>query len=298
MAGLLEFTGKRVVITGAASGIGAATAQLLAERGAEVIAVDLAPVEQGAVGVAHRCDLGSRESIDSVAAVLPDRVDALMNCAGIPNGGRYSPEQVVRVNWLGLRHLTESVLPRIPRGGSVVHIASTAGRDWPLRAAHHAELMAAATFEAGLAWLDQHPGAYGDGYAFSKEAVQYYTLWRSVRLLPTGVRMNSVCPGVTDTSIVADFRRGLGDALIDHAQAIAGRMARPAEIAPAMLFLADPAVSSYVNGVNLNIDGGTGAAWATGQADPASIWGGSPPLAAEPSPPMRQHQVDDGRAST
>jgi NAD(P)-dependent dehydrogenase (short-subunit alcohol dehydrogenase family) len=274
MGHLLDFSGRTVVITGAASGIGAATASLLAAQGAELHVLDLATAA-GDIAF-HPCDLGRQASIDIAVDRLPGTIHALMNCAGIPNGGRFSPEEVMRVNWLGLRHLTERLLPRMAPDGAVVHIASTAGRDWARRVDHHRALMAADSFEAGLAWVTAHPEVCGDGYAFSKEAVQYYTLWRSVQLLPTGVRMNSVCPGVTDTSLVADFRRGLGDEIIDHASAVAGRMADPAEMAPAMAFLADPAASSYVNGVNLNIDRGTGAARATGQSDPDLIWGRRP----------------------
>ena len=271
MGQLLDFANRTVVITGAASGIGAATAALLLANGAEVIALDLAPVTSGIVF--HPCDLGNPDNINAVVEKLPATIHALMNCAGVPNGGRFSPEDVMRINWLGLRHLTELLLPRMSDESAVVHIASTAGREWAQRLEQHRALMEAATFDAGLAWIRSHGDVVGDGYAFSKEAVQYYTLWRSVQLLPRGVRMNSVCPGVTDTSIVADFRKGLGDAVIDHATAVAGRMAEPKEMAPALLFLADPASSSYVNGVNLNIDRGTGAARATGQSDPHLIWG-------------------------
>ncbi len=196
-----------------------------------------------------------------------------MNCAGVPNGGRFDAEQVMRINWFGLRHLTESMLPRLPRGSSVVHVASTAGRAWPDRFELHHELMAAADFDDGLAWFAANERSCGDGYVVSKEAVQYYTLWRSVQLLPLGIRMNSVCPGITDTGLIADFRRGMGDELIDHAAAVAGRFAHPGEMAPAMLFLADEASASYVNGVNLNIDRGTAAARLTNQSDPATIWG-------------------------
>lgn len=271
MAELLDFGGKRVIITGAASGIGAATMALLVERGADVHAVDLVPIEHDVTS--HVCDLGQEQSIDDLVGRLPDQVDVLMNCAGVPNGGRFTPDEVMKVNWLGLRHLTESLVPRLPAGGSIVHIASTAGRDWSARLDEHRGLMAAETFARGEAWLNAHSDVVGDGYSFSKEAVQYYTLWRSVQLLSRGLRMNSICPGVTDTSIVADFRRGLGDDLIDHAQAVAGRMAQPSEMAPAMLFLADAASSSYLNGVNLNVDRGTGAARATDQSDPTHIWG-------------------------
>ena len=279
--GLLDFTDRTVVITGTASGMGAEAQRLFARAGAKVHAIDVVeaggpsgdgPAADGAV-VHHRGDLADRASIDRTVSGLPAAVEVLVNCAGIPNGGRFSGEQVMRVNWLGLRHLTESLLDRMGDGGAVVHVASTAGRNWAENRHHHAELMAATTFEDGLAWLAANPDLYGDGYVFSKEAVQYYTLWRSVQLLPRGIRMNSICPGITATSIIDDFRRGMGDEIIDHATAVAGRIATPAEMAPAMLFLADHASSSYINGVNLNIDRGTAAARATDQSDPELIWG-------------------------
>jgi NAD(P)-dependent dehydrogenase (short-subunit alcohol dehydrogenase family) len=290
---MLDFSGRNVVLTGASAGMGAAARRLFLRAGATVHAVDIAepapPTPSDAADGngdrpppvhLHRCDLGRRESIDGLVAELPDRVDALVNCAGIPNGGRFSGEEVMRVNWLGLRHLTESLLDRLEGGGAVVNVASTAGRDWAARRLHHEALMAAATFEEGLAWVEANPDVYGDGYAFSKEAVQFYTLWRSVQLLPRNIRMNSICPGITDTSIFDDFRRGVGDDVLDHARAVAGRIASPEEMAPAMLFLADEASSSYVNGVNLNIDRGTGAARITDQSDPERIWGSAGPIGA------------------
>lgn len=294
---LLNFAGRTVAITGTSSGMGAEALRRFVEAGAVVHALDINPadldpdhdnrgnpddrgnpVDGGARSGSsrhHEVDIGDRASIDETVAELPDRVDVLVNCAGVPNGGRFSGEQVMRVNWLGLRHLTESLLPRMENGGSVVHVASTAGRDWSSRVAEHGELMAASTFDEGLAWLSAHPEIYGDGYVLSKEAVQYYTLWRSVQLLPRGIRMNSVCPGITDTSIITDFRKGMGDDVIDHAQAVVGRIAKPSEMAPAMLFLADNASSSYINGVNLNVDSGSGAARASDQSDPDLIWGAS-----------------------
>ncbi|MEM7324340.1 MAG: coniferyl-alcohol dehydrogenase [Actinomycetota bacterium] len=284
---LLDFAGRTVVITGTSSGMGAEALRRFLAAGANVHALDIVelaaqsavdPTDDGTTATAgsctfHRCDIGDRTAIDSVMTELPNRVDNLINCAGVPNGGRFDGEQVMRVNWLGLRYLTEALLPRMTDGGSVVHIASTAGRAWAKRVAEHRELMAASTFDEGLAWMAANPDAYGDGYVFSKEAVQYYTMWRAVQLLPEGIRMNSICPGITDTSIIGDFRRGMGEDLIDHAAAVAGRFAHPAEMVPAMLFLADGNASSYINGVNLNIDRGTGAARESGQSDPALIWG-------------------------
>ncbi len=281
---LLDFSGRTVVITGTASGIGAATLDLLVGHGADAHALDVAypgsgptraPTQvdgDGTVTIYH-CDVGSQQSINAAVAALPSSIDVVMNCAGVPNGPRFDVDQVMTINWFGLRHLTEQLLDRMGTGSSVVNVASTAGRAWPDRVETHQTLMEAESFDAGLAWLDDHRDECGDGYVVSKEAVQYYTLWRAVQLLPRGIRMNSICPGITDTGLVDDFRKGMGDDLIDHAAAVAGRFAQPSEMAPAMLFLADEASSSYLNGVNLNIDRGTAAARVTEQSDPAKIWG-------------------------
>ncbi len=277
-AALLNFADKTVVITGTSSGMGAEALRRFAESGADVHAIDITEAaangETGATAPTHhRCDLGDRDAIDRTAADVPDRIDVLINCAGVPNGGRFTGREVMAINWLGLRHLTETLLPRMDDGGAVVHIASTAGREWATRVGIHGELMAASTFDEGLEWLDANADLFGDGYVLSKEAVQYYTLWRSVQLLPRGIRMNSICPGITDTQIITDFRKGMGDQVIDNAEAVAGRIAEPREMVPALMFLADNECSSYINGVNLNIDRGTGAARASDQFDPELIWG-------------------------
>lgn len=269
---LLDFSGRTVVVTGTSSGIGATVLEHLLAAGAEVHALDVA-ANPDTTSHSHYCDLGHRASIDVVVDRLPATVDVVMNCAGVPNGGRFTGAEVMRINWLGLRHLTESLIPRMPPGSAVVNIASTAGRAWADRRDIMDQLMAAGTFDQGERWLADNLEICGDGYVLSKEAVQYYTLWRSVQLLPAGIRMNSVCPGVTDTPLVADFRVGMGADIVDHATAVAGRMARPEEMAPAMLFLADETSASYINGVNLNIDRGTAAARATDQSDPVFIWG-------------------------
>lgn len=260
----MDLSDNTVVVTGAASGIGAAVVQSLIGADASVHTLDVAPVT-AAVEQIIDCDMGDRASIDGALGQLPERVDMLMNCAGVPNGGRFTPTEVMAINWLGLRHLTESLLPRIPAGGSVTHVASTAGRGWSDNVDAHIALMLASSFEAGADWVASNPDVVGDGYSFSKQAVQYYTMWRALQIRPEfDVRMNSLCPGVTNTQLSVDFRRGVGDEVIDRAVQLAGRAAEPAEMAPAMLFLADQRTASYVNGVNLNVDRGTGAAHALG----------------------------------
>jgi len=267
MTSPFDYTGRIVLITGAATGMGAETAALLVDAGAEVHALDIAEVTSPVAG-SQRVDLGDPKSIDSVLDALPERIDAVMNCAGIPGGTRFDARTVMRVNFLGLRHLTEAIFDRIPSGGSVTSIASLAGGGWTNHVAELTELLATGDFRAAEAWLDGRDDLIGDGYGFSKECVQYWTMWRSVTAIKSGVRINSICPGVTDTAIMADFRQAMGDNAIEMtAEAGIGRLATADEMAPAMAFLGSEGAASYVNGVNLDIDGGFMAAMTTGQVD-------------------------------
>ncbi|MFN3219585.1 MAG: coniferyl-alcohol dehydrogenase [Acidimicrobiales bacterium] len=272
MTDLLDFSAQTVVITGAATGMGYETTQLLLDAGAEVHTIDVADVSQPVAG-SHRCDLADPAAIDASVAELPASIDVLINCAGIPNGAHWSPLDIMRVNFLGLRHLTESLVDRIAAGGAVTNVASIAGNGWQAHAAELAELMAT-DYAGGEAWCAAQEAIMGDGYFLSKEAVRYYTLWRSVQVVKAGVRMNSISPGVTDTKIMADFRAGIGDAAIDMTAGEGiGRLAQPAEMAPAILFLSHRGAASYVNGANLVIDGGFSAAMDTGQVDFGKYFG-------------------------
>ena len=99
-------------------------------------------------------------------------------------------------------------------------------------------------------------------------------MWRSAQTIRSGVRMNAICPGVTDTKLLVDFRRGIGDDMLDMTVDVGlGRAAQAEEMAPAMLFLSHPTAASYINGVNLIIDGGFTAAMSTGQVDMAKYFG-------------------------
>jgi NAD(P)-dependent dehydrogenase (short-subunit alcohol dehydrogenase family) len=84
-------------------------------------------------------------------AQLPTRIDSLCNIAGVP--GTANPQLLARVNYLGLRHLSSALLPRINAGGSIVNIASILGAEWPLRLEQHKALARIEGFAAGQAWL-------------------------------------------------------------------------------------------------------------------------------------------------
>lgn len=107
---------RRVLVTGAASGIGAEVARRFVDAGDEVVSLDLKDTSVGVARHVH-CDLSDVASID---AALDGEFDALCNVAGVP--GTAPAELVLRVNLLGLRHLTESVVERIRPGGAIVNV--------------------------------------------------------------------------------------------------------------------------------------------------------------------------------
>ena len=122
-----SYEGKRVIVTGAASGMGAATVAMLGDLGAEVHALDVRPIE-GPVARAYECDCGDPDAIDLTIGLIGGPVHALFNVAGVPQ--TQAPLKVLGVNFLGLRHVTETVLPLIPDGGAIAHVASLAGSGW------------------------------------------------------------------------------------------------------------------------------------------------------------------------
>ena len=115
---------KTLIVTGVASGIGAEVARLARFQGATVIGIDRHEPQLTLDGFFH-ADLSDPTSIDALVARLPQQVDALCNIAGVP--GTAPMQTVAEVNYLGLRHLTQALLPRMPAGGSIVHVASVLG---------------------------------------------------------------------------------------------------------------------------------------------------------------------------
>ena len=266
MQSLLSFEGKRIVITGAYSGIGAALVELLRESGADqIVVLDLKEPEAG-VDQFIETDMGNPVSIDAAIAEISANdqpVDVLFNNAGV--AATLPADVVMRVNILGLKRLTERLLPQMKSGGAIVNTASVAGNRWPEHLAQINGLLAIDSWDEGVAWVADNADVVADGYFFSKECVQVYTMRTAKTATAHGLRINSVCPSPVDTPLLAAFRETMTDQAIDWAiDAGAGRVATAADQAQALLFLASD-LASYVNGVNLLVDGGYTAAVQMGQ---------------------------------
>jgi meso-butanediol dehydrogenase / (S,S)-butanediol dehydrogenase / diacetyl reductase len=248
-----DFAGKVALVTGAASGVGRATAEQLAGRGAavacldrrgddvEALARDIAAAGGEALGI--ECELRDPASIEAALARALEwrpRLDALAHVAGLGLRRRVEDvsledwERVVEVNLRAPFLLTRAAIdPLILSGGAVVAVSSLAGLSgWP----------------------------YSTVYSASKGGL--VTMMRSLALElgPRGVRVNVVCPGGIDTPLLDDLD-DISDAdptIAKRGRGLDGTLATPAEVAAAICFLASPA-ASHINGTTLTVDGGATA---------------------------------------
>ena len=205
-------------------------------------------------------------SIDAALATISasDRpVDVLFNNAGV--AATLPSDVVMRVNILGLKRLTNSLMPEMQAGGAIVNTASVAGNGWPQHLAQIGALLSIDSWDEGAAWIADNAELVADGYFFSKECVQVYTMQAAKAATARGLRINSVCPSPVDTPLLPAFRETMTDQIIDWAiDAGAGRVATAEDQARALLFLGSD-LAGYVNGVNLLVDGGYTAALQMGQ---------------------------------
>lgn len=264
MDDVLGFEGKRVVVTGAASGMGAATTEALLEVGAEVIALDLKPTE-AAVAASLQVDLRDRASIDEAVAKVGGPVHSLFSVAGLP-GAPFSDLDTVTVNFIGARHLIESLLPEMGRGSSIVCVASNAGLGWQQDIEALLPLVSTPDFDSAVAYCEEHPELIATGYLPSKKLLNLWVAWRGTQLVADGIRLNCSNPGPTDTAMMPAFEAQAGKELIDAFVGPAARRSTAEEQAWPLLFLNSPR-SSYIAGEALHVDAGFLAAMTTGQLE-------------------------------
>ena len=228
------------MVTGAAQGIGQRIAEVLAEVGYQLALIDVQPAAlDGALGLT--ADVSSEQDVSDAARAVLDaygRIDVLVNNAGvalISPAEQTPPEQwrrVLDVNLTGPFLLCQAFGPTMleQRSGSIVNIASVAG------------LMGVADRAA---------------YNASKHGLIGLTRTLAVEWGGRGVRVNAVCPGWVKTPMddASQGEGAYGDTdITDHVPL--GRFASPDDVAQAVVFLADPARSGFVNGAALSVDGG------------------------------------------
>jgi meso-butanediol dehydrogenase/(S,S)-butanediol dehydrogenase/diacetyl reductase len=230
-----------VVITGAASGIGFATAELFRDLGDTVYGLDIRPTVPDGVTYVE-CNVGDKASIDAAIATCAEhgRIDVLANVAGIVQFGRF--EQVAEDEWdrvhavdlKGPFFVMQAALPHLRAcGGNVVNVSSVAGN------------------------VSQ---PYATAYAAAKGGLTQLTKALALELSPEGIRVNAVCPGTVDTPIVshvAEIMPGdLDPRLFDRLMMmLPGRAITPAELGSAIVYLASRE-ARMITGAVLAFDGG------------------------------------------
>lgn len=265
MSDYLGYAGKSVVVTGVASGMGRATAHQLIGLGAKVYGIDFRPNDLPLAGFLQT-DLRASDQIAATSAQIDFPVAALFNCAGLPQTA--APLDVMRVNYLGTRFLTESLISRIEPGGAIASIASTAGLGWSRRLPTLMELIAVDAIDAAFSWCESHPDIVQEGYAFSKELIIAWTMGASSEFIKRGIRINCTLPGPTETPMMREFEATTPANILEAALQPIGRRSSPDEQASALIFLNSPR-SSFINGVVLPVDGGFMGGLTTGRIDPA-----------------------------
>lgn len=246
-----DFTGKSVILTGGASGIGFATAQLFAKAGADIVIADINEAglneaaeklkSHGGKVIAIACNAADPDSCTSLITKSVEalgKLDILCNIAGILSNGQtdsFSDEkwqQMLAVNLNAPFFLSKRAIPHLlETGGCIVNVASVAG-------------------------LIGVP--YGAAYSASKAGVIGLTKAMAAEYSRRGVRINAICPGHVLTPMTAggaDFGPGTDMDLMTRLFPLTGKGSDPSEMASAIAYLASDAATN-ATGTILTVDGG------------------------------------------
>ena len=252
-----RYDGKRVLVVGGATGMGAAAAELVQDAGAEVVVMDFAEVTLPGAKAIH-VNLADAASIDAAVDECGGPVDALFSCAGVADG----TPGIEKINFIGHRHLIDrllakGMLPRARRSASSPRPPVSVGRR---TSPQLNEYLDTPDFDSAARWAQEHGKA---DYMWSKQAVCAYVAREAMPLLKQGIRINAICPGPTDTPLAQANKEmwlGFGS---DYRAEVGIEASTPLEQAYPLVFLCSDAAAA-ITGITMITDAGYMSSGITG----------------------------------
>jgi hypothetical protein len=188
----LRYDGKRALVVGGATGMGAAAAKAVGELGAEVIVLDYAPVDFK-VAQAVKVDLRDPASIDAALKQVEGPIHAVFSAAGVADG----TTDLLKINFIGHRHLIDRLLAKnqLPNGSAICFISSVAGMGWENDLDKITEFLATPDFAAATAWSEAHEAEGYIHYGTSKKIINTYVAMQGYPLAQEGHSDQRDLPG-------------------------------------------------------------------------------------------------------
>ncbi|MET0628974.1 MAG: SDR family oxidoreductase [Acidimicrobiia bacterium] len=254
------FDGKRVLVVGGATGMGAAAAQLASELGGEVTVLDIVDVDYPAKRALH-VDLSDQASVDGALGQLDGPFEAVFSCAGIAGG-----PPIMKINFISQRHIIDTLAAdgRITRGSAVAMISSIGGAGWQSQIPQALEFLSNDTWEGMEGWVDAHEGT--NSYVFSKVAMNTYVAYTAFAFAQQGMRINAVAPGGTDTPLARKNPDTWLPFQGDYREATGLPHLTPEQMGNTVAFLCMDAASG-INGTTVTVDDGYVPSAITGSFD-------------------------------
>ncbi|MCY4184295.1 MAG: SDR family oxidoreductase [Rhodobacteraceae bacterium] len=245
----------RVVVTGGSSGIGKECCNLLAGIAEEIVIIDV--MEPDINDVAWiKADFTDVDSLDKLEHELAGNFDALINSAGLPPRESNGLD-ILLVNFMALRKVSEIIIPKMNPGSSLVNLASKAGSNWKESLPQIKQLIPITNLSDLTFFCKQEELNHVRAYDLSKEAVIVWTMASCEGLKKKEIRINSVSPAAIQTRILDDFISAFGERSAQMINRI-GRPGTPQEVAEVIMFLISNK-SHWITGIDLPVDGGTSA---------------------------------------
>ena len=268
----LGYANKTVVVTGASSGMGEATAAILVELGANVHIVDIIEPQIACAGF-YQTDLADHLSVNATINDIINKVseiDFLFSCAGVPP--TVGALKCMMINYIGNRQLVEGLLPMLSEGSGIAIIASDAAMGWQKHMNQSLELLKLSDPVEAKSWCEHHPEYLRDGYTSSKEMLLTWVQHSCIELGKSkGIRINCIGPGPTGTAFIPQMETSLDENYFaNFPYPLLKRMATPQEQAWPLVLL-NCSLNNVVTGACLWTDQGFASGVLTGALDPSAI---------------------------